>query len=75
MKGKTEIDSNRCKGCGYCVITCPRGIIRIGDRLNAAGYYVAEVVKPDECTGCALCAEICPDVAIEVWREEKSVAD
>ncbi|RMG72283.1 MAG: 4Fe-4S dicluster domain-containing protein [Nitrospirae bacterium] len=72
MKGKIIIDSKRCKGCEYCVLTCPKGVISLSDSLNSMGYFFAEVTEPEKCTGCALCAEICPDVAIEVWREEKT---
>ncbi len=75
MKGKVEIDITRCKGCGYCVLTCPKGVLKLGETLSASGYFIAEAVTPQQCTGCALCAEICPDVAIEVWREEKTMTD
>ncbi len=75
MKGKIEIDRQLCKGCGYCVITCPKGIIVIDGEFNSQGYYPAKVANPDGCTGCALCAQVCPDVAIEVWREEPAAKE
>lgn len=77
MKGKIEIDRERCKGCGLCILVCPKHRIEISDILNAKGYYPArsqEENVPDEqreCIGCALCAITCPDVAIEVYRESK----
>jgi len=77
VKGKIEIDRERCKGCGLCILVCPKHKIEISDLLNAKGYYPArsqEENVPDdkrECTGCALCAITCPDVAIEVYRETK----
>ena len=77
MKGKIEIDRERCKGCGLCIMVCPKHRIEISDLLNAKGYYPAKSQEenlPDnlrECTGCALCAITCPDVAIEVYRESK----
>lgn len=74
MKGRIEIDRQLCKGCGYCVITCPKKVIAIDGEFNSQGYYPAVVVKPEECTGCALCAQICPDIAIMVFREEKARA-
>ncbi len=70
MKGKIEIDRELCKGCAYCVITCPKKIIDIDKKFNSAGYYPAVCIRPEECTGCALCAEICPEIAIEVWKAE-----
>jgi 2-oxoglutarate ferredoxin oxidoreductase subunit delta len=70
MKGRIEINRELCKGCSYCVITCPKKIIEMETGFNASGYYTARVKEIEKCTGCALCAEICPVVAIEVWREE-----
>jgi 2-oxoglutarate ferredoxin oxidoreductase subunit delta len=72
MKGAIVIDRDRCKGCAYCVSTCPLGLIAIDTELNRAGFLPARFIASDCCTGCALCAEMCPDVAIEVWREELS---
>jgi len=77
VKGKIEIDRERCKGCGLCILVCPKHRIEISDTLNATGYYPAKSQEenvPDdqrECTGCSLCAIMCPDVAIEVYREGK----
>ncbi len=71
-RGKVEIDSERCKGCGLCIEVCPKGRLRVGEGINAKGYYPAEFVEAegkDGCTGCCLCAIVCPDVAIEVYRE------
>lgn len=70
IKGKIEINRERCKGCGYCVEACPKSILVIGKDFNKMGYFVAEITSPEDCTGCASCAEICPDIAITVWREE-----
>ncbi|NOZ25711.1 MAG: ferredoxin family protein [Nitrospirae bacterium] len=69
MKGKVEIDRELCKGCGYCVIACPKGMIVADTEFNRAGYYPVRLTEPDACTGCMLCAEICPEVAIMVWRD------
>jgi 2-oxoglutarate ferredoxin oxidoreductase subunit delta len=78
VKGRIEIDRERCKGCGLCILVCPKKRIEISEELNTKGYYPA--VFQDEgledptqmkCTGCSLCGITCPDVAIEVWREEK----
>lgn len=81
VKGRIEINRERCKGCGLCVTVCPKQQIEIAQDLNAKGYYPARFreeqvcdSKHRKCTGCALCAVICPDVAIEVYRESKDQA-
>lgn len=68
LKAKLVFIEERCKGCGLCVLTCPRKILAISDRLNNQGYPVAELTDPEKCNGCALCAEMCPDMVIEVWK-------
>ncbi len=78
MRGRIEIDRERCKGCGLCMTVCPKKRIGISAKLNTKGYYPADFSEDNSsdsektaCTGCCLCALVCPDVAIEVYREEK----
>jgi len=60
---------DRCKGCGLCIHVCPKQIIRENrERINAHGYFPAEVVEMDKCIGCAFCATICPDCVIKVEK-------
>ena len=73
MAGKIKIDTERCKGCGLCVIVCPKNSIVISKKSNKKGYFPAEATDSD-CTGCCVCALICPDAVIEVFRENKVVA-
>jgi 2-oxoglutarate ferredoxin oxidoreductase subunit delta len=69
MAGKIVIDTERCKGCGLCVIVCPRESIAISEESNQNGYFPAEA-KDTACTGCAQCAIICPEGIIEVaWDQ------
>jgi 2-oxoglutarate ferredoxin oxidoreductase subunit delta len=70
MKGTIEIDAQLCKGCKYCVLSCPKEIIYLEGNFNRHGFFPAAVKDIEKCTGCALCAEMCPEIAIEVWREE-----
>jgi 2-oxoglutarate ferredoxin oxidoreductase subunit delta len=68
--GSVRIVSENCKGCGYCVVVCPKNVLEIDDDSNKMGYRYAKVARPDECIACKLCAIMCPDSAIEVFKEE-----
>ena len=73
MPEKVVIDESRCKGCALCTIACPKGLIRLSERINRQGFLPAVMAAEctRDCTSCALCAQMCPDVAITVYREEK----
>ncbi|MFA9381460.1 MAG: 4Fe-4S binding protein, partial [Acetanaerobacterium sp.] len=60
--GKMTVNETICKGCGVCVLACPKKIISLADeRINIKGYHPAHVKEMDKCTGCAMCATMCPD--------------
>ncbi|NMC56205.1 MAG: 4Fe-4S binding protein [Eubacteriaceae bacterium] len=65
---KIEVAKDRCKGCGLCIMNCPKKIIKIGSTMNPKGYFIAEQIDESKCTGCALCAVMCPDMAITVYK-------
>ena len=73
MAGKIIIDTEGCKGCGLCVVVCPKDCINISNQSNKHGYFPAEANNTD-CTGCAMCAIICPDAVIEVHRDNNIVS-
>lgn len=66
---KVTFHEDECKGCGMCVLACPKKIISLaGDRLNAKGFHPAHVTDREKCIGCAMCATMCPDVVITVEK-------
>ena len=73
MAGKIIIDTEGCKGCGLCVVVCPKEGIVISNQSNTHGYFPAQANNTD-CTGCAICAIICPDAVIEVRRDDRIIA-
>lgn len=69
IKGAIVVNTERCKGCGLCVVACPLHIIALTTKqVNKKGYVFAQQVKNDTCTGCTSCAIVCPDGCISVYR-------
>ena len=66
--GRIIVWEDTCKGCGLCIDSCPKGIIKMSEKLNKKGYHPAECVDMDKCIGCAFCARMCPDCAITVQK-------
>ena len=66
MAYKHLIDKDRCKGCGLCVIVCPKKVLEISNELNTKGYFPAHQARPEDCIHCAICCTMCPDVAITI---------
>jgi len=63
-RGEVHIIADRCKGCGFCVEYCPKGVLVMSEEFNRKGYHLPKVVKSGECVNCNLCEMICPDFAI-----------
>jgi len=71
IRGKVEIDIEKCKGCSLCIITCKQKTLEMSKKINRQGYQFVEIVNED-CTGCENCALVCPDAVITVYRAVKN---
>ncbi len=59
----TEINEQKCTGCGVCVQVCPFGAIHLDSKLGIAR------INPVKCYGCGVCSRNCPEDAIESEKE------
>lgn len=64
--GIVHVIEERCKGCGFCVEFCPRGLLAMSVHTNSRGYHPPEIGDDLDCINCGLCALLCPDFAIYV---------
>ena len=60
--GVVEINRDWCKGCGICVVFCPKKALEKDD------HEKARWARPEECNLCGVCELRCPDMAIEVRK-------
>ena len=72
--GMVAINSELCKGCGFCIAFCPSAVLEFSDKFNSKGYHSPHAANPDACTGCDMCGMYCPDFAIYGARAAKEIA-
>ena len=51
----SNIDTDKCIGCGTCVATCPADVIRMDKTAKKA-----KITYPEDCQSCHLCRIFCP---------------
>ena len=61
-----HIDTERCKGCSYCVEFCPRKVLSMSSETGPKGYKLPQVGDSSKCLDCGFCQAICPEFAIKV---------
>lgn len=67
-----DIAVDRCKGCGLCVVVCPKNILALDVSIvNDLGYHPVRLTDAAACTSCALCARICPDTVFNVYARPR----
>jgi 2-oxoglutarate ferredoxin oxidoreductase subunit delta len=67
-KGRPEINSELCKGCGLCLAVCPKNVLGMSNTPNSLGISFAVYDASGNCTACKNCAIICPDRAISIYK-------
>jgi len=55
-----RIDILECKGCGRCVVACPKSVLAMAEHFNERGYRYAEY-RGEGCIGCGSCFYTCPE--------------
>ncbi len=63
------IEKDACKGCGICIMVCPKKILKFSDEFNHRGVHYPELINKDECTLCENCMIYCPDFAVVVKKD------
>lgn len=65
------INQDLCKGCGLCIVACPKQVLRFEKTLNRWNVHPAGYIGSG-CIGCNSCFYSCPEpYAIKVLSLDK----
>lgn len=62
FRGRVELDTSRCLGCGMCAYVCVSEAIRLDPRDDGCTWRY----DPGRCAYCARCVERCPANALSM---------
>ena len=79
--GSAVVDYIKCRGCGVCVDTCPKKIIKLIPYgayhwIGCSSVSVGKETRDDcevGCIGCGICAKNCPESAISVTSHHATI--
>jgi 2-oxoglutarate ferredoxin oxidoreductase subunit delta len=70
VQGYVVVNTQRCKGCNLCVVSCPTDVLELQPReVNDRGYHYVYMRNPEECIGCFNCGTVCPEGCLTVYRK------
>lgn len=64
VRGRVQVDPNKCVGCGICKRVCAAGAIDITRKADKSGFTIT--VWRNSCCLCASCRHYCPTGAMSV---------
>jgi heterodisulfide reductase subunit A len=69
----SQVDAEKCIGCGLCAEVCAFNAILL-EEIEGKGYRAKNISA--SCKGCGLCASSCPQQAIDMlhFRDRQIVA-
>ncbi|HEY40478.1 MAG TPA: 4Fe-4S binding protein [Dehalococcoidia bacterium] len=70
-QNRVVVNTERCKGCRFCIEFCPQHLLYESDETNSRGYHIVQMTESEKCIGCDMCSMICPEFAIHVVKDNE----